>query len=308
MQKNMLMAVSGGGLSAVASMAFFTGSPGALLLVYVSMLPLFMVAFGLGYTAGLIAFGTGLLVALGIGGTVNAVSYGILHTFPAWLVSRHYLNTTTDRNGQQSWAPVGDALGVVALAVASIIVLGGLYIAGDVSNIRAVVSTHISNVFTIMGLELAKAEFAHLRDMLVTVFPAAMGVSWIVMTILNALLAQNLVTRLNTNVRPTPSFINMELPQWIAVPMIVSAVVTVATDGEIRYLAQNLTIVLAVPFFFLGLTVAHWAVRQVRGFRTLLIIGFYLILMISGWALAIVAAIGMAEQWWGLKGRFSQNV
>jgi len=307
MQKNMLVAVGSGGLSAVASMAFFTGSPGGLLFVYISMLPIFLVAFSFGYMAGIIACGAGLLVALGMGGVVNGASYGILHAFPAWLVSRHCLSSTLSEDGQPEWPPVGDVLGVVALASATIMVLAGVYIAGDINGLQATVSSHITEVFSLMGLGVENPEFANLRDALVTVFPAALGISWVVMTILNALLAQNLLVRFEKNLRPSPSYIDMSLPQWVAVPMIVAAAIALASDGDIRYLSQNLTIVLAAPFFFLGLTVAHWAVRQVPDFRIPLIIGFYMILLISGWALAIVAAIGMAEQWWGLKDRFKQD-
>ena len=129
-------------------------------------------------------------VAFGIGGVVNAGSFGILHAFPAWLMSRHCLRVASSESEDVNGVPVGEVLGVIALAAATIVVLGSIYVADDTVGIQGTVSGHITEVFSIMGLGGATPEIAQLRETLVHVFPAAMGVSWVLMTVLNAVLAK----------------------------------------------------------------------------------------------------------------------
>lgn len=307
MQKNMLIAVGGGSVSAAASMAFFSGTPGALLFVCMTTLPLFLVALSMGPTAGMVACVAGLFVAFLVGDILNAGSYGLLHAFPAWLVFRHVLRQSENSTGDRIWAPVGHILGLLTLVGASLILVAGLFVADINGGIQGTIRVHLNQVFSVMSLNLGKGDLENLTDMLVAMLPGAMGASWVLITVLNVSLAQSVLVKSAKNIRPSPSFTSLTLPQWVAVPMLVAGVVSVLTSGDVRYMAQNMTIILAFPYFFLGLAVTHWAVDHVKNFRTPLFIGLYLILLFSGWAVMLVMALGMLEQWAGIRHRFSRN-
>ncbi|MBT3559029.1 MAG: DUF2232 domain-containing protein [Rhodospirillales bacterium] len=303
----MLIAVGSGSLSAVASMAFFNGTPGALLFVYMATLPIFLVALSMGPVLGMIACTAGLFVAFLMGGIFNACSFGLLHAFPAWIVSKNSLASETDADGVQVWAPVGQVLGLLAMACGAIIILASLYIAGGDNSTQDVVRSHLNEVFSVMALNLGDAGTRSLIDTLVALFPGAMGAAWFMMTIVNALVAQSILAKSDKNIRPTPTFASLTLPHWVVVPMLVAGLVSLLSSGDVHYMAQNLTMIFAIPYFFLGLAVAHWAIGHVKNFRTPLFIGFYVILVASGWALMLVTAMGMLEHWSGIRSRFSQN-
>jgi hypothetical protein len=307
MQKNMLIAVGGGSLSAVASMAFFNGTPGALLFVYMATLPLFLVTLSLGATAGMVACAAGLFVAFLMGGIFNAGSFGLLHAFPAWLVSKNCLVQTDNPDGSKAWTPVGQVLGLLAMACGGIVLLTGFYVAGLDGGIQGTIRTHLDEVFSVMALDLGDDAIGDLVAMLVSLFPGAMGAAWFMMTIVNALAAQSVLVRSGKNIRPTPDFKTFALPHWVAIPMLIAGVISLVSTGDVRYMAQNMTMILAIPYFFLGLAVAHWAIGHLRDFRIPLFIGFYIILVASGWALMLVTALGMLEQWAGLRNRFSRD-
>ena len=64
--------------------------------------------------------------------------------------------------------------------------------------------------------------------------------------------------------------------------------------------------VLALPYFFLGLAVFHTLARRVSSTKALLVV-FYLVIVISIWATLVVAGIGVVEQWYGLRDRIKSS-
>ena len=307
MQKNMLIAVGSGGLSAVASMAFLSGMPGGLLFVYLATLPIFMVAFSMGIVAASIAAVSGIVMAGLIGGNLTAAAYGLFHALPAWFVSRQNLSSRQAPDGSIVWYPLGNILSALSILCAVLMIIGALVFTGNsVDTIEQSITQTLYETFSIMMPSLSDAEMLAMTGMLASIFPGAMGGSWVVMTAVNAVLAQAIVVRMDCNIRPTPRFMYMDLPQWAAWPLIISAVAALALGGEGRYMAQNVSLILATPFFFLGLSVIHWAVRRIS-FSFALLTVFYLIMVVSGWALMLVAALGMIEQWAGVRSRFSDK-
>ncbi len=306
MQKNMIIAVGGGGLSAAASMAFLAGTPGALIFAYLAALPIFLIGFSLGPVAATAAGISGFVIAGLLGGALAAGMYGLVHALPAWLVSRQSLLQTQTPDGHTVWYPVGSILGSLSLFCAGFMGGVGLFLMGRVDSLRGLVAEYLNEAFGFMAPAMTSVELEGVVNMLVSMFPGAMGASWVLMLVVNALLAQAVLVRMGKNIRPSPRLTDLVLPQWLAWPMVIMAAVGLLASGDIRYIAQNTAIVLAIPYFFLGLSVIHWAVRRLT-FATPLLVGFYLVLLISGWALLFVAALGMAEQWAGLRNRFSTN-
>jgi len=306
MNKNMILAVGGGGLSAVASMAFLAGTPGALLFAYLAALPIFLIGFSLGPVTATVAGLSGFVIAGLFGGVIAAGMFGLVHALPAWLVSRQSLLQTQASNGRTIWYPVGSILGSLSLFCAGLLGALGLFLMGSVESLPGMISEYLNEAFSFMAPGLTSVELEGMIAMLVSFFPGAMGTSWVLMLVVNALLAQSVLVRLEKNLRPSPRFVDLTLPQWLAWPMVIMAAVGLLASGDVRYIAQNTAIVLAVPYFFLGLSVVHWAVRRLA-FSTPLLVTFYLVLFISTWALLLVAALGMAEQWAGLRSRFSTD-
>ena len=306
MQKNMIIAVGGGGLSAAASMAFLSGTPGALLFAYLAALPVFLIGFSFGPAAATVAGLSGFVISGFLGGTLAASMYGLVHALPAWIISRQSLLQTTAPDGQTVWYPVGSILGSLALFCAGFMGAAGLLMMGSVDSLPGLISEYLHDAFGYMAPAMTAVELESVVNMLVSMFPGAMGASWVLMLVINALLAQTALVRLERNVRPSPRFTALDLPQWLAWPMVVMAAIGLLASGDVSYIAQNTAIILAVPYFFLGLSVIHWAVRRLA-FSTPFLVGLYLVLFISSWALLFVAALGMAEQWADLRNRFSTD-
>lgn len=316
MSKDMLIALGGGGLSAAASMTFLMGSPAALVLVYVAPLPLLLVGLGLGAKPGVIAAVTGFMVAGLTGGATTAGLYGLLNALPAALVVRQALmQRPTGPAGGVQWYPVGSILSWLTVLGAGIFLTAVLasHVLGY-GGIEDSVSTYLDRAFTIMVPALGETERATVVAGYTPWFPGFVVASWLVMTAVNGALAQALLVRMGRGLRPQTALADLKLPEWISLLLVASMAVALLGSllgpGEVQYIGRNLAIIMAVPFFFIGLAVVHALARRALReamLRAVFFFVFYVLLLYTGLvAMTVVAGIGLIEQWGGeLRRRFA---
>ncbi len=253
MQKTALIAIGGGGLSAAASMAGLFGSPGGFVLAYLAPLPLLMVGLGLGPVAALIAAVSGVAGVGLLGGITSAGVYGGMHAFPSWLLVRQAMIRSPGHDQQASgWYPVGSLLcwlAIVAATIAVATVLAGRGEAGIEESVKALLETAVS----LAAPTLAEADRQTLASYLAPMFIGMTALTWMLMMTINGVLAQGLLSRRGWALRPTPRWSELTLPDWISWLLVAAAAVAVFGSGDVEYLALNLVIIFATPFFFLGL-------------------------------------------------------
>jgi len=311
MKKAALIAIGGGGLSAAASMAGLFGSPGGFVLAYLAPLPLLMVGLGLGPAAALVAALTGVAGVALLGGITSAGVYGGMHAFPSWLVVRQAMIQSPSQDGSSAeWYPVGSVLCWLAVLVAAAALLivfsivGGSSIESSISDFLRPYAATLAEV--VAGSDAQRFQVMFL-DYLVPIIIGLWGVSWLILVTVNGVLGQWLLAQRGWAIRPTPRWSDLTLPDWISWLLVAAAAATVFGSGDLEYLALNLVIIFAVPFFFLGLAVVHKLVRPLsaRGF-VLAAFYFTLIVFFMAFAGAAVAGLGVIEQWVGIRSRLAK--
>lgn len=299
----MLIAVGGGGLSAAASLAGQFGLPGAILVACLAPLPLLAVGLAFGPKAAAIAAGAGIVLSFAVGGVAAATVYAGLHALPsALVVDRALTGDTADRlDGARTAGLALASLAVFAALVAGSIALIGRGDEGMEAAVRAFLDGGLAT--TMSGLPAdARQRFI---ETAAPMFVGLSGVSWQLLIAGNALLAQRIVTARGQAVRQTPPWSAFSLPDWLAWPLVGAAAVSLVTGGDAQYLARNVAMILATPYFFLGLTVVHAFARRSAA-KPALLSGFYVILVVFTLVVgAIVAGLGMIEQWVGLRERIA---
>ena len=305
MSRDMLFAIGAGVLSAVAGVAFLSRSTGALLFVYLASLPLFTAGLALGPRALVIASGVGFFAAGLLGGGFVAGVYGLMQAVPAWLmVKQLLLQRPGAAGGGIAWYPLGEALAWLTMLAAGVLVIAAVMTGSGDRGFAGVIADNLDRILAEIAPRLEIQHRTRTVAVIAPIFPGAVGGSCMLMSVVNAALAQNLLTRMKRSLRPTPDYAALMLPQWLSWPLVGSAALALIGPSDIAYTGRNLTLVFAVPLFFVGLAVAHTLARRVA-YAGILLAGFYFVLFLSGWAMLAVAGIGMAEQWVGLRGRFS---
>ncbi len=299
------IAAGAGAVSAVIGLLFTTGNPGSLLLIYLAPLPLFLVGLGGGVTAGAVAGATGFVVAGLMGGLAAGGIYAVVHGIPTWLVTRHALSQSTAANGSGPvWAPPGQALTALSLLAAGLLLVAAIGVWGSGASLYEGIEGYLSAAFGELVPEISAADRELAVQRIVPWLPGAVAGSWILMVAANGVLAQWLLTRSGRAIRPTPAYSALQVPDQLSLAIVGAAVAALLLPGDLRYTGRNLALVLAVPFFLLGLTVVHTALRRLSMGRPLLVAA-YLTVALSSLAMLVVVALGLAEQWMGIRNRLA---
>ena len=102
------------------------------------------------------------------------------------------------------------------------------------------------------------------------------------MLVINGVLGQGLVARFERNLRPSPDFAMLELPNWLTVLGAALLIGAILLPGTLGYFTKSAVFILALPFFLVGLSVIHVAARRISA-GTLLLVLFYLLMLLFGW-------------------------
>jgi hypothetical protein len=300
MTRNVILAGSAGVVSALFWLTLGSTMPGALILV---QLPLFAIGLAIGSITSFIACGTAFFFVLAMTALVNSGLFALIAIVPVLMLL--YLGLQSRQGPDQSveWYPIGFLMAwLSALALAYLLAVG-LYFSsaeGGLEGVSAAVLTNLQNLI------MARFPEVNIDDTVVQmtrILPGAALGSWQMTVVVSGILAQGVVSRFGRNIRRFTPFSDFTLPQWIGYVLVACLIASFAT-GQIGYLGRNGAILVAIPFFFLGLSVIHAVSRGWRG-REFGLPLLYLFMMFLGWPALIVAGLGFVEQWFGLRRRFA---
>ncbi|HTV89459.1 MAG TPA: DUF2232 domain-containing protein [Stellaceae bacterium] len=295
------IAVGCGGLAACLYVAARLGTPGALVLVYMTQLPLFVAGLWLGAGAAAIAGLTGALVLLTSGDLVGAGIFVGLNALPVALLVSRALLARRAADATLSWYPPGLlAAWLTGLALAGMAV--AVLVFGGAGGLEAALDAAIGAAFD-RFTQVPPVDRDETVAMLAMIAPGMIAASWMATAIVNAALAQGMLARFGANWRPSPDLAGLALPLWLPAALGLGAAATLA-GGAARFVGINVMLALLVPFCLAGLAVLHAAARRLPQ-PALALGGFYTIAALFGWPFLAVAVLGLLESWLGLRRRLA---
>lgn len=302
-----LIAIGGGTLSAAMSTAALSGSLAGAALAYFTPLPLLMAGLALGLTSAMVAGVAGVIIVGIFGGALAAVLYGGIHVVPSWLVVRHaLLQGPAASAGQGDGQRLGSILGrLAALSGAAVAVT--LLFAGAGEGAEESVRGFLDTTLTVAMPHLGEDDRNTLVATIAPFFVGGCGATWQIMIVVNAVLAQSLLSSRGRNLRPSPRWSAIQLPDWVAWPLVAAAAVALVAPGDLQFVARNLVLVFAVPYFILGLAVVHSLARRTAA-KGMFLASFYIMLALFFIGAAVaVAGLGVIEHWFGVRRRLAGN-
>ncbi|MBT7267543.1 MAG: DUF2232 domain-containing protein [Rhodospirillaceae bacterium] len=303
MYKETTVAIGAGLASALLSVAIAFGSGLGLLLVYFALLPILLIGLSQGHRSGSIAAIAGVFGTIFLTNIFQGALYSVSVALPAWLVVRYGLMSHTARDGSTTWFPIGEILARLAALGGIALVLGAITYFDAEGGIVKVIEEFLDKILA-ARLQFGSPAQRHLLvERLVPLFPAISAASWILMTLVNSLLAQTILIRAGRNLRPAAQYSSINAPEWLYWGLVGAGLMALLGSGSFEYVGRNLAIVLAIPFFFIGLGVIHTLAKLLRS-PSIALTAFYFLMVISSWAIFVVAIIGFFEEWNDLRHRF----
>jgi hypothetical protein len=128
-------------------------------------------------------------------------------------------------------------------------------------------------------------------------------VMWMLVIAINGVLAQGALARFHKNMVPSPRMAELSVSRLTSVAFAAAAVAARFGHGEVAFIGANLAVILAFPLVFGGLGVIH-AMAARHPARQILLTMFYVVLGL-GLPIVLIIALGVVEQWAGLRRRFA---
>ena len=307
MSKHIPLAIGAGILAALFYVSVLTGRQETIFLSFFTHAPLFLAGLGIGYPAIKIAAIVGVVFCLLMGGVYYGVAFLLLNAAPVVLLVRQALQSRTDTEGKEEWYPIGHLVSWVAATAVVIFVALFLLLAGDEQGVEATIRDFLSEILTVF-LGNTDTETTTVVEAITPFFPAFVIGWWFFMVIVNGALAQGLMARFNRNVRPSPDFSKMELPDWMTYAIALTALMLfVSGPGTLEFFSRNLVLILCIPFFLLGLAVIHALAKTSAQPRWVLIPFYTLLILFGGFAAMAVIGFGFAEQVIGIRRRLPSS-
>src|SRR5205823_3601501 len=141
-----------------------------------------------------------------------------------------------DADGSVLWYPPGRlAAGLTLLALAGM--AAALVLMGGPDGLQSTLAGVVGH-----ALDRLAAQPLQDRDAVAAtiagVVPGTIALSWMMMAVVNAILAQGLLVRFGVNWRPSPDLAALTLPSWLAILLGVAAAATLV-GGAARFIGIN---------------------------------------------------------------------
>ena len=303
MPQTLGLAVLAGVVSSALFLCLLTGVPGMVLFAYFVQLPLMLAGLAMGLTASMVAVVSALLINGVIAGAVATMIYGVIQALPALIVVRQALLARQD-GGNVEWYPPGLLLAQLTCVAGLGIGLAFLLLLDHPGGLQGAIEAFLASALVEMGAIEAEAVSSAELGPWMFLFPGLMATSWLVMVVLNAVLAQALAVRLGWNRRPSPDLTRLELPGWLWPALGAAGLVALLGEHGWGFLGRSLLIVFVVPYVFLGLAVIHTLVRR-WSHPSWLLAALYAALVLLGWPILAVLLLGFVEDWAHLRRRLA---
>jgi hypothetical protein len=296
------LAVLAGLASGLVAVSAASGSNGAALAF---LAPLSLVSVGLtcGWPRLLIAVAaaTAFVGLVGQGAAGVLIAHLLLGSLPAVVVVGLALTRRKTTANTTSWLAPGSVL--AGLVVVALVVTVGtcLTLPTGSHGIEAWVADDVAHAIDEAAPEASADYKAMVAKISSALFPAMAGAGWLILAILNGLVGQWVAVKSGRALRATPDFLALTLPRWLLVPLVIAAGLGIFAGGDAGYLARNAAAILLAPYTVLGVTVVHRGLRQKRHGSILLPLFYVVFFLLIGWAMVVLAAVGLVKQWTGLR-------
>jgi Predicted membrane protein (DUF2232) len=302
----LLIAMAAGSASALMFASIVSGAPISLLLFYLSPLPLMVAGLGWGPLSATIG---GIAAAVSLGalfGLPYCIAFALIIALPAWwlghlaLLGRPLAASFSPANDGASleWYPVGRILLWVAAFAAIMTAAALLTLGSDAPTITGTMRSALTSLMESAQITPTQRGI----DALVKIAPTAAALVAMMTLTLNLWLAAKITATSGRLHRPWPELRNAALPP-MTLAILCVVIAFCFTGGLLALLAQIAATVLVVAYALIGFAVLHTVTLALKS-RVLWLSCTYTIVIVFGWPMLAMTALGLADAVFGIRQRY----
>jgi len=288
-----------GGLVTAALYLSVLAGPAFFLLQYLTQLPLLCVGLAYGLFSLIAASLISILFTI-VADPGLTIVFVLGYIGPVLFIVHRVSLRRKLPTGEEEWYPAGRILAGLTTYVLVIFVFALAWFSGREGGLPGLIERSLLEVLGAMGHNLPHVSEATLRAYLFVV-PGLLGMSWLIMVVVNGALAQGLMAGFHGIRRPRLVLGDVTLPNWLACLLVPSMVMVTIGNSGIAFFGGAAILVLLTPFLFQGLGVVHLWVGGTK-IPGLLLTGFYLAMLLFQWPILLTIGIGLVDQWLDFRG------
>ncbi|HVJ55754.1 MAG TPA: hypothetical protein VM689_25050 [Aliidongia sp.] len=270
---------------------------GGVILRSMAPLPLFAAGLALGVPAAIIAAIVGIGACWALDPHLG-IAFSLGTALPVVLLVPLALRPPAPRGGWLVSALT--ALGVVCF------LLLDLSFRGETGGLEAMLTQTVAEGFRQIAEQVPELDASQLGEPQRLAFwlPGSGIVGWLLIVALDGVLAQGALARFQRSLVTAPDMAMLSVPRVTSIGFVAAVIAAWAGKGEIAFMGANLAVILAFPLLFGGLGVIHALVAR-HPARQMVLTLFYVVVLGLVLPIVMVVALGVVEQWAGLRQRLA---
>jgi hypothetical protein len=315
MGNRLFIGLTAGFVAAVLYVTVATGTLFALVLYFLTPMPLFIAGLGWGALTAAAGGGAGTVLTTIVFGFDKGMQFLVTVAAPVVVLTYFaLLSRAGERDGKPTvdWYPLGRILIWIAGLSAALIGFGVIIIGPDAASFEAT----MRDLFNAMlrakpevvtgGVPISGQQADEMIEVLVRIVPPASAAWWLLMMVAIMIVASLVVQRSGHAIRPQDNCTDLDLPM-AAAPLLGAAFAASFLPGIAGIIAVSFTATLVVGFALQGLAVIHVVTRGNPIRPALLGLAYLMFFAASLIGVPMLAATGMAETLFRLRDRFTRG-
>jgi hypothetical protein len=312
-----LIGLGAGAASALLFASIVSGSPLAILLFYLSALPVMLAAIAWSHMAGLFALTFGALSLAAFLNSWIALVYLAAIATPAYVLAyiamlgREVAPASGTAPAEMEWYPPGRIVLWAAWIAFALVVFVVLQFGTSFEIYKKEIRTTFERVLKLQARIAADQPLKipgvqnpeQFLNTLVAVMPAAAALLSMLTSLVNLWLACRVALVSGRLRRPWPDLNEISLPPSAAILLAAALAVSFMT-GMPGFIAAIGVAVLALAYAIAGFSALH-ALTRAMSARTWLLAGAWFSVLVLGWPLLFVALLGIADSVFNLRGKYA---
>lgn len=318
-----LIGVGAGLVAAVLFASLANNSALAIMLFYLTPLPVMLAGMGWGVRASLLAFITATLLLALMLSTRSAIGFSLFVGMPGVVlpylmllrrimpVPVHSAEPGSAPQTRIEWYPFGRIIAWASVMAGALVAIALLLIGGDAETYRQTITSFFDDAAskrlqTMLGPDFGPAELEHFVERFTRyILPAFAAVFWLLVMIGNLWLAAKSAVISGLLDRPPPEFTKIEYPLFLSAGFVIALALNFGS-GIPGLIGTAFFGAFACAHLMLGLAVVHVLVATLQ-FKLALLIALYAGLFLTPWVGLPVTLLGLLEPFLQLRQRYSRQ-
>jgi hypothetical protein len=299
-----LIGIGAGVVAAVLFASLANNTLLAVMLFYLTPLPILLAGIGWGSRAAQIAFATAVLLVGLVLHLTTAIAFALAVGLPGLVLSYLMLlhrDVVPAAAGQPAveWYPLGRMIAWASLMAGGLIALGLLLLGNDGEGYRSAVramfdQTSLGQLREMLGADLTDVQYDQFVARLTRyILPAFAAASWLLVILANLWIATKSASISGQLARPLPSLTMLHYPPFLLAGFLVSLLLSFAS-GIVGLAGTAFLGAISCAYLILGLAVMHVAAAGSQ-FKPLVLAVLYAGLMLTPWVAPITILLGLIE-------------